>query len=222
MNPALWVGVTALAVPLAIHLLTRRTPKHMTFPTLRFLRAARAHQSRLYHLRHLLLLLTRMALLLLILLAFLRPVLMRGARRKETSEAGRTMLILMDVSASMGYVQAGVSPLAEARAAVLEILDHHEAGDRINLILMKVAPDRIRVKVLFKGAPAEKLLKAEDVILGANGKRFEPYNWKKGGFKYNISYAGHFYMRTDFWNQNKKPVTFILITFFNAQFFMPL
>ncbi|UCD48907.1 MAG: BatA domain-containing protein [Phycisphaerales bacterium] len=141
VNPALWVGVAALAVPLAIHLLTRRTPKNMTFPTLRFLRAARAHQSRLYHLRHLLLLLTRMALLLLILLAFLRPVLMQGARRKATSQTGRTMLILMDVSASMGYVQAGVSPLAEARAAVLEILDHHEAGDRVNLILMKVAPD---------------------------------------------------------------------------------
>jgi len=141
VNPALWVGVSALAVPLAIHLLTRRTPKNMTFPTLRFLRAARAHQSRLYHLRHLLLLLTRMALLLLILLAFLRPVLMRGARRRAASEAGRTMLILMDVSASMGYVQAGVSPLAQARAAVLEILDHYEAGDRLNLIFMKVTPD---------------------------------------------------------------------------------
>ena len=56
--------------------------------------------------------------------------------------------------------------------------------------LMKEAPDRILVKVLFEGGPAENRLKVEDVILGANGKTFAAYNWRQGGFKYNISYAG--------------------------------
>lgn len=140
-NPALWIGGFALGVPLLIHLLTRRTPRTMRFPTLRFLRAARAHQSRLYNLRHILLLLARTAVLLLILLAFLRPVLMQGAARPQDSRAGRTTILLMDVSASMGYLYAGISPLSQARAAAMNVLDHRSAADKFNLIRMGVTPD---------------------------------------------------------------------------------
>ena len=139
-NPALGIGVFALAVPLLIHLLTRRTPKNMIFPTLRFLLAARARQSRVYHLRHLLLMLARTVLLLLILLAFLRPSLIRGGARQDP-QAGRTTIILMDVSASMEYRYAGVTPLAQAKAAAMALLDHHNKADRFNLILVGATPD---------------------------------------------------------------------------------
>ncbi len=140
-NPALAIGVFALGVPLLIHLLTRRTPKNMTFPSLRFLLAARAHQSRLYHVRHILLLLVRTALLLLILLAFLRPTLMQGSGRSQDPKAGRTTIILMDVSASMEYRYAGVSPLTQAKAAATTLLDHYGKVDQFNLILMGATPD---------------------------------------------------------------------------------
>jgi len=139
-NPALGIGVFALAVPLVIHLLTRRTPKNMIFPTLRFLLAARARQSRVYHLRHLLLMIARTVLLLLILLAFLRPSLIRGGA-KQDPQAGRTTIILMDVSASMEYRYAGVTPLAQAKAAAMILLDHHNKADHFNLILMGATPD---------------------------------------------------------------------------------
>jgi hypothetical protein len=56
INPALWVGSAALAVPFLIHIMTRRTPRNMVFPTLWFIRAAKASQSCLYRLRHLLML----------------------------------------------------------------------------------------------------------------------------------------------------------------------
>jgi hypothetical protein len=98
-NPAMAVGVFALGVPLLIHLLTRHTPKSMIFPSLRFLKAARAHQSRIYNLRHILLLLVRTTVLLLILLAFLRPSLMQGSGRRQDPKVGRTTMILLDVSA---------------------------------------------------------------------------------------------------------------------------
>ncbi|MBN1510243.1 MAG: BatA and WFA domain-containing protein [Sedimentisphaerales bacterium] len=140
-NPALAVGALALGVPLLIHLLTRRTPKNMTFPSLRFLLAARAHQSRLYHLRHILLMLVRTALLLLILLVFLRPSLMQGSGRKQDPGAGRTTMILMDVSASMEYRYAGVTPRAQAKAAASALLDHCGKADRFNLILMGATPN---------------------------------------------------------------------------------
>lgn len=140
-NPALAIGVFALGVPLLIHLLTRRTPKTMIFPSLRFLLAARAHQSRLYNLRHILLLLVRTAVLLLILLAFLRPTLMQGSGQKQNPQAGRTTMVLMDVSASMEYRYAGLSPLAQAKAAATTLLDHHGKADRFNLILMGATPN---------------------------------------------------------------------------------
>ena len=140
-NPALAVGVFALVVPLLIHLLTRRTPRSIIFPSLRFLKAARAHQSRLYNIRHILLLLVRTAVLGLILLAFLRPALMQGSGRKQDPQAGRTTMILMDVSASMDYRYGGVSPLAQAKAAATTLLDHYGKADRFNLIRMGATPD---------------------------------------------------------------------------------
>lgn len=140
-NPALAIGAFALVVPLLIHLLTRRTPRTMVFPSLRFLKAARAHQSRLYNVRHILLMLVRTAVLLLILLAFLRPSLMHGGGRKQDPRAGRTTMILMDVSASMEYRYAGISPLSQAKAAAATLLDHYGKADRFNLILMGATPD---------------------------------------------------------------------------------
>jgi hypothetical protein len=140
-NPAMAVGVFALGVPLLIHLLTRHTPKSMIFPSLRFLKAARAHQSRIYNLRHILLLLVRTTVLLLILLAFLRPSLMQGSGQKQDPKAGRTTMILMDVSASMEYRYAGVSPLSQAKAAAMTLLDNRGKADRFNLILMGATPN---------------------------------------------------------------------------------
>lgn len=140
-NPALWICAVALTIPLVIHLLTRRTPRTLVFPTLQFLRAAVARQSRIYQWRHLLLLLVRTMLLLLILGAFLKPVLMQGAGAGSRSRrGGRAQMILMDVSASMGYTQGGVSPFAQAQAAALRILDDFRAGDRVNLIRMGRTP----------------------------------------------------------------------------------
>ncbi len=140
-NPALWIGAVALAIPLIIHLLTRRTPRTLVFPTIQFLRAAVARQSRIYQWRHLLLLLVRTVLLLLILGAFLKPVLTQSAGAAARSRRGsRAQMILMDVSASMGYTQAGASPFVQAQTAALRILDNFRPGDRVNLIRMGRLP----------------------------------------------------------------------------------
>ncbi|MCH8194028.1 MAG: BatA and WFA domain-containing protein, partial [Planctomycetes bacterium] len=140
-NPGLWLGLLALGIPLLIHLLTRRTPKKMTFPTLQFLRKAMARKSNLYRVRNWLLLLLRTALVLFVLLVFLKPVWTQGASRSlADAEAVRTQIILLDTSASMGYVSAGVMPFAQAKVAVGKILAEHRPGDRINLIRMGRTP----------------------------------------------------------------------------------
>ncbi|MHC4120365.1 MAG: BatA domain-containing protein [Planctomycetota bacterium] len=140
-NPALWIGSAALAVPVLIHLLTRRTPRDMVFPTLQFIRSAKANQSSVHRLRHILLLLVRTALVLFILFAFLKPMLMRGAGfGSKDDKAGKSTVILMDASASMGYSAGAVTSLSKAKVAALEILEHHSAEDHVNLILMGAVP----------------------------------------------------------------------------------
>jgi hypothetical protein len=140
-NPALWIGSAALGVPILIHLLTRRTPRDMVFPTLQFIRSARANQSSIHRLRHILLLIIRTALFLFILFAFLKPILIRGAWfASKDDKAGKSTVILMDASVSMGYSSGAVTSFSQAKVAALEILDHHNAKDHVNLVLMAAVP----------------------------------------------------------------------------------
>lgn len=140
-NPALWFGAFAIGVPVLIHILTRRTPRKLVFPTLKFIHAAKASQSSLFRVRHLLLLAVRTLLIMLILMAFLKPVLsLTGALAKDKEKNGKVAIVLMDVSASMGYSPGGASSFLKAKFASGKIIDHLKAGERGNLILMASMP----------------------------------------------------------------------------------
>ena len=142
-HPMMWFGLAALGIPVAIHLLTRRTPQDMVFPTLQFLRAAMARQSHLFRLRHILLLVLRSLLLLLLLLAFLKPVLTSNARHtSKTDKAQAHQIICLDTSISMGVASGGVTPFTQAKAMAAQILEGHRPGHRINLIRMANSPQR--------------------------------------------------------------------------------
>ena len=140
-NPALWVGAVVLALPLIVHLLTRKTSRTLIFPTVRFIRKVQASQSAIYRLRHLLLLLVRTAFVALLLLAFLKPVLQRNSLsaggRGDTRSA---VIIVLDASASMGYAAGGSSPFARARLAGQRILDGLHDRDVANLVVAAAAP----------------------------------------------------------------------------------
>jgi len=140
-NPAMWIGALALGVPVVIHLLTRRTPRDIIFPTLRFIRLAKANQSSIHRIRHILLLIVRTALFLLILLAFLKPLFMRDtALLAKDEKTAKSAVIIVDASASMGYSGGAVTSFADAKVVALEILEHLRPGDQANLILMETTP----------------------------------------------------------------------------------
>ncbi len=141
-NPALWIGAVALGIPLAIHLLTRRTPVKIVFPTIRFLQNARASQSRLYRIRHYLLLALRTAIILLVLAAFLRPVYRARALSKGTDDfKGAATIVILDTSASMAYTGSGVSPFSKAKVAAERIIDALGTGDLANVIFASSFPE---------------------------------------------------------------------------------
>ncbi|MCC6489192.1 MAG: BatA and WFA domain-containing protein [Candidatus Hydrogenedentes bacterium] len=138
-NPALAAAGVALFVPYLVHLLTRRTPRRLVFPTVRFIRKAEASHSRLFRLRDVLLLLLRTAFVLLIFLAFLKPVLRAQAARRVES-AGRTVTVVLDASMSMGYSGTGFTPFARGQLAATRIIDRLGPADVANVIVAGSSP----------------------------------------------------------------------------------
>lgn len=134
-NPALWAGALALFVPVLIHLLTRRTPRRLIFPTLRFIKAAQASQSSLFRIRHLLMMIVRTAFVLLLLLAFLKPVLHAGVTTPPELRGRSAHVIVLDASLSMAYQSGGYSPFAKAQSLAVRVVESLAAKDSANLIL---------------------------------------------------------------------------------------
>ncbi len=138
LNPDLLPWLSAAGIPLAIHLLTRRTRVRAPLPTVRFLQRAIAHQSRLFRLRHLVLLLLRMFAIAALVLAFVKPTM---NSRLGTTGAERTAVILvLDTSASMSYSAGGVSAFTSARNEAIKVLAGLKPGDEANIILCDSQP----------------------------------------------------------------------------------
>jgi len=141
LNPALLPWFLAAGVPLAIHLLTRRTRQRAPLPTVRFLQRAIAQQSRLYRVRRLLLLILRTLAVAALITAFLKPTII--SRLGTTGTERTAVVIVLDTSASMGYSAAGISAFSSARNEALRVLDALKPGDKANVILCDSQPKPI-------------------------------------------------------------------------------
>jgi N-terminal double-transmembrane domain len=113
LNTSLLPWLAAASIPLAIHLLTRRTRRRMDLPTVRVLQQTLARPSRLFKWRHLLLLLLRTLAVAALVLVFLKPTLNSPLAPKQGERMGA--VLLLDVSASMSYSAGGLSSIARAR-----------------------------------------------------------------------------------------------------------
>ncbi|HUO51673.1 MAG TPA: BatA domain-containing protein, partial [Gemmatimonadaceae bacterium] len=74
LSPLWLLAALAAAVPLAIHLLRRRTGAPIDFPAVRWLQRAEREHSRSLRLRNLLLMLLRVGAVLLFALAAAQPM----------------------------------------------------------------------------------------------------------------------------------------------------
>src|SRR5437879_7665977 len=68
-------GLSLVALPVLVHLVTREKPKHLRFPAFRFLMQKYHTNRRKLRIHHLLLLLLRMLLIAALCLALARPIL---------------------------------------------------------------------------------------------------------------------------------------------------
>src|SRR5258708_23064310 len=101
--PLVLVGLSALAVPVLIHLIQRERKRVVEFPSLMFLRRIPYQSVRRRRIRDWLLLAMRLAALALVVLALARPFFRRSALAAATQNGAREAVILVDTSYSMEY-----------------------------------------------------------------------------------------------------------------------
>jgi len=163
LNPAFLWALPAAALPILIHLLSRRRIPEIPFPTTQFLRALEPREIRRLRLREILLLILRTLALLIFVLAFARPtVTPRGAVTHAAAAVG----ILLDDSESMAALDDHARPRVEgAIARALAIVDAARAGDELYLARATRpgeaetgrARDRVRLKRTLQGIEAQPL-----------------------------------------------------------------
>ena len=97
LNPLLLLGLLGMAVPVLIHLLSRRTARRVQFSSLEFLRNLERKSMRRVRVRQWLLLVVRMLIVATLALAMARPTLVgvavgdgRGSRPPSSCWTGAT------------------------------------------------------------------------------------------------------------------------------------
>lgn len=129
-SPLALLLAAAVAVPLVLHLLRRKTGEHVDFPALRYLLRAQREFSRTLKLRNLLLMLIRVAIVLALALAAARPV----GRMVGSGHPPTALAVVLDNSLSTSVVVNGRPVLARLKDAARDALRRADAGDRVWLV----------------------------------------------------------------------------------------
>ena len=142
LNPFFLFGLLAAAVPLLIHLWSRRQAVTVDFSSLMFLVAAHRQNARRLQLKQLLILLLRMLIVALIALALARPFLTLGLPLAAV-RAKTDVVIVLDNSYSMGYRDVDGVWFDKAKTLATDVLRSLRHGDSASLILMSDIPQPV-------------------------------------------------------------------------------
>ncbi|MFO0930926.1 MAG: BatA domain-containing protein [Gemmataceae bacterium] len=136
LTPLYLIGLAAAGIPLLIHLSRSRRTRKMRFSTTRFFTDQFLRSYRMSRLKELLLLACRMALFALLAMALARPfVLPKGSVTAGLGGGPRTVVLVLDDSASMGYVEDGAPLFRRAQEAARAVLATLAAGDTASVVL---------------------------------------------------------------------------------------
>lgn len=130
-NPALLFGGLAAALPVIIHFLSRKKVRRERFSDMRFLSEVQARQARSLGVRRWLLLLLRVLAILALVAAVAGP---RWGGLAVGSGAGRSLIFVIDTSASMATQQEEGTRLEQALADCARMIESLPAGAQIQVV----------------------------------------------------------------------------------------
>jgi hypothetical protein len=148
LNPIFLFGLAAAAIPIIIHLFTRRRPREVRFSSLEFLTEVNQSEIRRLRIKQWLLLLLRTLAVAAIALAMARPAVKGSVGLK--SGAATTVVALVDQSGSMGAAAPGgqhdATLAIEARRVIEDLLTTLGPGDELLLVPYDRAPHPVTPK----------------------------------------------------------------------------
>lgn len=134
LSPLFLLGLLSAAIPLVIHLSRSRRTKTMRFSTTRFFTDQFLRSYRMSRLKELWLLACRMALCALLAMAMARPLLLPKGQPFLVG-GSRSIVLVLDNSASMGYTENGTTLLDRARVAARDLVAGLKPGDTVSVVL---------------------------------------------------------------------------------------
>jgi hypothetical protein len=136
LNPILAVlGLAAIAIPIAIHLLSRRKIQHVTWAAMRFLRLSVEQHQRRMRLQDILLLIVRCVMLALLGFALARPTLGCAAARRMLGNSDVAAVLILDNSYSMSCTDGVRSSFDQAKLAADQVIAAMPSGSRVAVML---------------------------------------------------------------------------------------
>ena len=136
LNPLLLAGTALVAIPIVLHLIMRRRPRHVEFPALRFVQKRHDVNRRRLRLRHWLLLALRVLAIVLLAAALARPsVKLSGSL--GTRETPVAAALVFDTSPRMDYRHENRTRL--------------EVAEQLGLGLLAQLPGESQIAVLDTG-----------------------------------------------------------------------
>ena len=134
-SPWLLWGLGLGAIPLVVHLLSRRRYREQDWAAMRFLMAAVRKHSRRIRLEQLLLLAVRILILVLATLALAEPRMESFGRLFATRQPVHRIIVI-DGSYSMACRSGKSNRFDRARDMARKVVSTSESGDAVNLVLM--------------------------------------------------------------------------------------
>src|SRR5262249_54196385 len=136
LNPLLLYGLVAVAIPPAVHFLTRRRYDEVDWGAMQFLQLSPKSRRKIL-LEQWLLITIRMAVLGLLAVALAGPVVRSTVFARPEDRRPRTTVILIDASASMGLRHEGRTGSDAAKAWAAGFLSELRRGDRVAVFAVK-------------------------------------------------------------------------------------
>lgn len=130
--PAFLTALSAIAIPIIIHLFNFRKFKTIYFSNVKFLKEVKQETQSRSKLKHLLVLISRILAITFLVLAFAQPYL---PDKNHTHTVGTSVIsVFVDNSFSMDAVNTSGTLLDDAKKKAAEIVASYKATDRFQLL----------------------------------------------------------------------------------------
>jgi hypothetical protein len=137
LAPLMLVGVIALAVPIAIHLIGRRRARVVKFAALDFLLATKRRTARRFRLRERILLIVRAVACAAVAIALAKPYTSCSRKGPEVTRGPQAAVLVIDDSFAASYQVGGVPWLKKATDEARRILT--QLGPEAEVAIVRAA-----------------------------------------------------------------------------------